>query len=212
MSPRPLHHTRWCIGAIVFRLPLVLDPFCIVDGVSGARREPFASSAATERAYAAPTDDHVMPPWLAAGSSKLGGSEPAHKGARAVREGQQKADTSGKGVQAELIQFLRRLVRVNARDRRTGGGLAPHVPPRGEREDRPRDEPELQSPSAGAQRAKHDDSVVTSGMDAPFLSIWREVMLHLTKTSPELQLQTYQRFWRHIMGKSTVEGLGVQVW
>ena len=111
-SPRPLHHTRWHIGAIVFRLPLVLDPFC----VSGAHREPFASSATTERAYAAPTDDHVMPPWLASGSSKRGGGEPAHNGARAKREGQQKADTSGKGVQAEVIQFLGRLVRVNARE------------------------------------------------------------------------------------------------
>ena len=62
------------------------------------------------------TDDHVMPPWLAAGSSKRGGGEPAHKGARAVREGQQKADTSGRGVQAELIKLLGRLVLVNARE------------------------------------------------------------------------------------------------
>ena len=42
-------------------------------------------------------------------------------------------------------------------------------------------------------------------MDAPFLSIWREVMLHLTKTTPEPQLQTYQRSWQDTMGKSTVE-------
>ena len=56
------------------------------------------------------TDDHVMPPWQAAGSSKpaaiTGGGEPTHTGARVVREAQQKADASGKGVQAELIKLL----------------------------------------------------------------------------------------------------------
>ena len=51
----------------------------------------------------------------------------------------------------------------------------------------------------------------TSGTDVPFLSTWREVMLHLTRTTPEPQLQTYQRSWQDIMGKRTVEGLGVQV-
>ena len=37
-------------------------------------------------------------------------------GARVVREARQKADTSGKGVQAELIKLLGRLVPVNARE------------------------------------------------------------------------------------------------
>ena len=62
------------------------------------------------------TDDHVMPPWLASGSSKRGGGEPAHMGARVVREARQKADTSGKCVQAELIKLLGSLVLVNARE------------------------------------------------------------------------------------------------